>query len=113
MADQRAEGERPPGTVESARRALLDPRGWPTIVAGSTRSVVDAVRGRRPVPSLRPAGGRNGLPADLLVAPDGRVVASKYGTHVDDQWSVDELLELARAQIADGATARPRPHARP
>lgn len=36
-----------------------------------------------------------GLPADLLIAADGRVVAAKYGSHAYDQWSVDELLALA------------------
>lgn len=36
-----------------------------------------------------------GLPADFLIAPDGVVRACKYGTHADDQWSVNELLELA------------------
>ena len=35
-------------------------------------------------------------PADFLIASDGRVVASKYGEYPGDQWSVDELLELAR-----------------
>lgn len=33
-------------------------------------------------------------PADFLIAPDGRVVAGKYGEHADDQWSVDELTDL-------------------
>jgi hypothetical protein len=38
-----------------------------------------------------------GLPADFLIGPDGRVLAVKYGSHADDQWSVDELLDLASA----------------
>jgi hypothetical protein len=29
------------------------------------------------------------------VAPDGRVLACKYGAHADDHWSVDEILTLA------------------
>ena len=33
--------------------------------------------------------------ADFLIGPDGRVQAAKYGRHADDQWSVDELLNLA------------------
>ena len=37
-----------------------------------------------------------GLPADFLIAPDGRVLAAHYGSHADDQWSLDELLALAR-----------------
>lgn len=36
-----------------------------------------------------------GLPADFLIAPDGRVRACKYGTHADDQWPVDALLTFA------------------
>jgi hypothetical protein len=45
---------------------------------------------------LAPTNGNLGLPADLLIAGDGRVVAVKYGTHAYDQWSVDELLGAAR-----------------
>ncbi len=33
-----------------------------------------------------------GLPADFLIDPDGRVLAAHYGTHANDQWSVDDLL---------------------
>jgi hypothetical protein len=40
-------------------------------------------------------GGINGLPADFLIAGDGRVLARKYGAHAYDQWSVDDLLGLA------------------
>jgi hypothetical protein len=39
--------------------------------------------------------GDVGLPADILLDPVGAVLACKYGTHADDQWSVDELLDLA------------------
>ncbi|EUA90004.1 putative alkyl hydroperoxide reductase/ Thiol specific antioxidant/ Mal allergen [Mycobacterium ulcerans str. Harvey] len=35
-----------------------------------------------------------GLPADFLIGSDGRVLATKYGNHADDQWSVDEPLDL-------------------
>jgi hypothetical protein len=52
-------------------------------------------RRQRPAPGLNPHGGRSGLPADFLIAGDGRVLAGKYGEHADDQWSVDELLALA------------------
>jgi AraC-like DNA-binding protein len=37
-----------------------------------------------------------GLPADFLIGTDGRVLALKYGTDAYDQWSVDELLAIAR-----------------
>lgn len=81
--------------VESAPRALLDPRGWPAIVRGILTALPDVVRKRKPLPPPRPVGGRLGLPGDFLIAPDGRVVASRLGTHIYDQWSVDELLAMA------------------
>lgn len=84
--------------VESGARALLDPRGWGAIALGISRSLGAVMAGRETAPRLNPHGGRYGLPADFLIAPGGRVVASKYGEYVDDQWSVDELLRLARKE---------------
>jgi AhpC/TSA family len=88
--------------VESSPRALLDLRAWPTIVRAIAQGL-RAVRRGRPAPPTRPEGGRLGLPADFLIAPDGRVLASKYGTHADDQWSVDELLTLVPSVEGDRA----------
>ncbi|HLU56625.1 MAG TPA: peroxiredoxin-like family protein [Pseudonocardia sp.] len=88
--------------VEYGLRSLLDPRGWPTIVRAIAHEL-RAIRQGRPAPPVRPEGGRFGLPADYLVAPDGRVLASKHGVHVDDQWSVDELLALVPAAPRDRA----------
>jgi hypothetical protein len=45
------------------------------------------------------------MPADFLIARDGRVIASKYGNHAYDQWSVDELLELARSEHTSSSGA--------
>jgi peroxiredoxin len=45
-------------------------------------------------------GGPLGLPADFLIAPSGRISAVKYGTNAYDQWSVDELLSLAKGAAA-------------
>ncbi|HEV2698252.1 MAG TPA: redoxin domain-containing protein [Terriglobales bacterium] len=45
---------------------------------------------------LRLGGGPLGLPGDFLIAPSGQIKAAKYGTHAYDQWSVNELLTLAR-----------------
>ena len=42
-----------------------------------------------------PTGGHLGLPADFLIARDGRVLACKHGRHANDQWTVDELLAHA------------------
>ena len=81
--------------VESGRRALLDRRAWPAIARAVARSLPDVLSGKKPSPPLKPAGGRYGLPADFLVARDGRIEACKYGGHADDQWSVDDVLALA------------------
>jgi hypothetical protein len=71
--------------------AALDPRSW--LAAG--RALTGA-------PSLRGAAGKGeehlGLPADFLIGRDGRVLAAKYAKYVADQWSVDELLDLARSR---------------
>jgi len=48
------------------------------------------------MPPVSPKGGSIGLPADFLIGPDGAVLACKYGDHAYDQWSADELLDLAR-----------------
>lgn len=45
-------------------------------------------------------GGPLGLPADFLIGPSGRINAVKYGTDAYDQWSVDELLTLAKGVAA-------------
>jgi peroxiredoxin len=92
--------------VEEAPRALLDPRVWPSIATAIAAAAIALARGRGAPPRRRPTGGRLGLPADFLIAPDGRVVACKYGAHADDQWSVDELLALA-AQPDIGAALSP------
>jgi peroxiredoxin len=82
--------------VETSVRSILDPR---------TRGAI--VRGLRTFGPGPPARGESGLglPADFLIAPEGRVVACKYGAHADDHWSVDEILALANYQyrIADVA----------
>lgn len=97
--------------VESAPRALLSPRAWAPIARAVLRSAWAILRGREHGPAGRPHGGRLGLPADFLIAPDGRVVAAKYGEHAYDQWSVDELLELASGAPPRLPSARrpPRP----
>ena len=39
-------------------------------------------------------GGASGLPADFLISAEGTVLASHYGTHADDSWSVEQVLAL-------------------
>ncbi|WP_017591845.1 peroxiredoxin-like family protein [Nocardiopsis potens] len=83
--------------VETSPRALLSPRAWPGIARAVAATLRPGPRGlRQPPPPLRVPGGRFGLPADFLISPDGTLLAREYGTHADDQWSVDELLTLAR-----------------
>jgi peroxiredoxin len=67
--------------------ALLHPRGFFAVLRGA------AARASR-APGAGVSDGLFGLPADFLVAPDGKLLAVKYGKHADDQWSVDELLSL-------------------
>ena len=86
--------------VESSLRSVGHPKAWFTVARAFTRSLWATLRRRAPMAPLLPHGGSLGLPADLLIAPGGRVVAAKYGTHASDQWSVDELLELSRAELA-------------
>lgn len=85
--------------VESAPRALLDPRAWVPMARGILRSLGSIFHGKQPVPSLNPQGGRLGLPADFLIASDGNLIACKYGSHAYDQWSVDELLQLSKSEF--------------
>jgi hypothetical protein len=91
--------------VESSRWALVDPRVWGVILRGVAVSLWAILRRRGSAPKLVPHGGRTGLPADFLIAPDGTVLAARYGTHIDDQWSVDELLMLARRPAPLGEPA--------
>ncbi len=78
--------------VESSPRALLNPRTWGAMLRGGVRTAT----GRFRRPTAHQDGGHLGLPADFLVDTQGRVLAAKHGTHAYDQWSVDELLALAR-----------------
>lgn len=82
--------------VESSPHSLLSPRAWTAIVKGIIRSSGQVLHRRTPLPTLNPSGGRFGLPADFLISPGGVILACKYGAHAYDQWSVDEILALAR-----------------
>ena len=86
--------------AESAPRALLDPRAWLPILWAIARSLMALIVDGQPAPAINPHGGRLGLPADFLIASDGRVLACKYGAHVYDQWSVDEVLAIAAGPVA-------------
>jgi hypothetical protein len=91
----RGAGSRPPGPPAVPALRRLNPRVYGPIIRAVTRSLVAIARGREKGPAAKQEGGRLGLPADFLIAPDGTVIAKKYGTHAYDQWSVDELLKHA------------------
>ncbi|WP_329120233.1 peroxiredoxin-like family protein [Streptomyces sp. NBC_01353] len=90
--------------VDSSPRALLSPRAWGPVVRAVTVGTWEMLRGRARPPVRSPQGGRLGLPGDFLIGTDGRIVAAKYGEHLDDQWPVDELLAHAAASRLDGLT---------
>ncbi|MGH3320300.1 MAG: peroxiredoxin-like family protein [Streptosporangiaceae bacterium] len=90
--------------VEFSYRSVLHPRAWTAPLKPYAWSV--AMRERRAPGgkwfSIR-GDSMLGLPANFLIGVDGRVLAAKYGRHANDQWSVDELLHLARTPRAGGS----------
>ncbi len=81
--------------VESGLKAVLSPAAWAPILRAVAASLVRILVHRQPPPSNDPEGGRLGLPADFLIAADGEILACKYGEHVYDQWSVEEVEAFA------------------
>jgi peroxiredoxin len=80
--------------VESSVWSVLNLRILANLPAFTLNGIRWVLRHHSILP-LNPTGGLLGLPADFLIASDGRVIAVKYGKHADDQWSVDELLAHA------------------
>ena len=81
--------------VEHRPGSLLSGRALRAAIAGQAAALArrSTMRAFGPV---KPTGGPFGLPADFLIAPDGRLAAVKYGQNAYDQWTVDELLEHAK-----------------
>jgi peroxiredoxin len=79
--------------VHSSIRGVLNRNA----VSAAGRGMWQARSVRSLAGALGPKENHLGLPADFLIAPDGAVIARKYGEHADDQWSADELLRLATA----------------
>jgi peroxiredoxin len=86
--------------VERSPRAVLNPKAWPSIFRALGRTMGQVARRREKAPPIVHENGSLGLPGDFLIAPDGRVIASKYGEHAYDQWTVDEVLALAQGEKA-------------
>jgi peroxiredoxin len=82
--------------VESAARSLASPRAWWPVLRALANTLWLVLRGKAPLRFPKAENGRLGLPGELLIDRDGRVLACKYGEHVNDQWSVDELLGMVR-----------------
>ena len=76
--------------------SLLSPRALGAAIAGQAAALTDHSTKRGALGPVKPTGGRLGLPAEFLIAPDGRITALNYGQHAYDQWTVDELLDPAR-----------------
>jgi peroxiredoxin len=83
--------------VEAGTRALANASATFAILRTLIPTTVETIRKRQLAANLNPHGGRLGLPADLMIASNGRVLACKYGEHADDQWSVDEVLAVAKS----------------
>ena len=86
--------------VERRVSSLLRLRALRAAFAGETAAFGKRSTKRGALGPVRPTGGRLGLPADFLIAADGRIIAVKYGRHAYDQWTVDELLDRARSASA-------------
>jgi len=69
--------------------AMANPRVW----LAAARAVGAGAAAHAAVGA---ADGSLGTPGDFLIDPHGRIVASYRGLHADDQWSVDELLQVVR-----------------
>lgn len=73
--------------IGTSKRAMANPMVW----LAAARALGS---GAATHPSAGAGDGTFGLPGDFLIDPQGRIVASYRGRHADDQWSVDELLQL-------------------
>ncbi|MFZ5627981.1 MAG: peroxiredoxin-like family protein [Spirochaetota bacterium] len=73
--------------VEKSLSGLLNPQSIGAALRGLTAKGALA--------SLNMSEDHTGLPADILLDGAGVVRAVKYGKAANDQWSVDELLQLA------------------
>lgn len=71
--------------VDTSAMAVLNPAVWLPAVRGAVQFGVQLPRDNE-----TPAG----LPADFLIRNDGKIIATHYGKHANDQWSIEELLAL-------------------
>jgi peroxiredoxin len=93
--------------VESSPWVIADPRSWSIVVRALLRSAWLIMRGRSRPPAMRPRGGRYGKPADFLFDSQGRLLEHHYGAHLDDNWSVDDVLSQAAGVARSHASTSP------
>jgi len=89
--------------VGTSRRALLHPRAV-------RRLINEARAGNR---AREAHGGIHGLPADFLIAPDGRLLLANYGSHAEDNVPVQRILDTVARTAGDALTARSEAGAAP
>ncbi|MCA9611150.1 MAG: AhpC/TSA family protein [Sandaracinus sp.] len=101
------EGDLPFPTVPDATRRWyrhfgVERSAWAVL---HPKVMWSATKGLFSAPSNPFVGGseQGGLPADFLLRADGTLAAVHYGSHADDQWSVDALLALVSDPKAEAA----------
>ncbi|MCG8672489.1 MAG: AhpC/TSA family protein [Pseudomonadales bacterium] len=75
--------------LEPSWKALLSPGAVKNAALGASKY------GLSMAPSVK---AEFTVPADFLIDSEGKIIALKYGKHADDQWSIEELLNLAAKQ---------------
>lgn len=78
--------------------AALNPRTWITIV--NTAAGYRTLKGAGLLPSRKKDEDTMGLPSDFLIDRHGRILAVNHGKRIDDHWSVDKLLNLAKSSLS-------------
>ena len=79
--------------VEKSRLAILHPS---IIISGTLGFLATGKLYKKA------ENGILGLPADFLLNDKGKILEVKYGKHADDQWEIDELLDLiARHSVSE------------
>lgn len=83
--------------VSRSLLSVTHPKAMLTILMSVSVDLYRVIFHRAKMPPLLPHGGSLGLPGDFLIDKSGKVLAVRYGSHADDQWSVDELLAIVKS----------------
>ena len=75
--------------VETSLLGVMHPKGLIAALKGITSNHPSNF-------AQKEKNGQLGMPADFLIDKEGRILHLKYGSNTDDQWSVDELIGLAK-----------------